>query len=279
VILASTGNSTVKRIRALRERKAREDTGLFFVEGIRPVVDAVESGSSIETCVVAPGLLTSRFALDVVQRLRDRGISILELSPAAFATLSIRDGPQGLGAVVRQCWTHLPEQDPAGSFCWVALDGVQDPGNLGTILRTSDATGATGVILLGQGTDPFEPGAVRASMGAIFWQQLVRSSFADLDAWRRNHGWYLLGTSDAAATDYQEARYQVPLILLMGSERQGLSREQQALCDLVVRIPMVGKSDSLNLAVATGVMLYEIFTQQRGTPPETRRFDFDRNPF
>jgi TrmH family RNA methyltransferase len=148
---------------------------------------------------------------------------------------------------------------------WVALVEPADPGNLGTILRTADAVGVAGVIVLGDATDPYDPAALRASMGAIFAVQLARASFDEFAAWKRACGVFLVGTSDQAPVDYQEVAYPQPLVLLMGSERQGLGPEQQALCDLMVRLPMRGRSDSLNLAVATGVMLYELLSQGRRT--------------
>ena len=154
---------------------------------------------------------------------------------------------------------------PDAELCWIALDAAQDPGNLGTILRTGDAVGAAGVILLGHAADPYDPAALRASMGAVFSQRLVRANFEDLVRWKERNGAALIGTSDAAPTDYQAVRYPRPAILLMGSEREGLSQEQQAACDHLARIPMVGHSDSLNLAVATAVMLYEIFNQRRAS--------------
>jgi TrmH family RNA methyltransferase len=145
----------------------------------------------------------------------------------------------------------------------VALVEPADPGNLGTILRTADAVGATGVILLGDATDPYDPAALRASMGAIFAVQLAHASFDEFAAWKRASGAFLVGASDKATADYQDVAYPQPLVLLMGSERQGLSPTQQALCDLMVRLPMCGRSDSLNLAVATGVLLYELLSRGR----------------
>lgn len=180
-----------------------------------------------------------------------------------FQNLAAKEQAQGLGIVARQRWLDLAHIRPAAGQCWVALDTVQYPGNLGTILRTCDAVGGAGVILLGNTTDPYDPAGVRASMGAIFSQRLVRASFAEFAAWCRRHNLVVVGTSPAAELDYQGVAYQSPLVLLMGSEPRGLAREQQALCDVVVTIPMVGHSDSLNLAVATGLMLYEVFNQQR----------------
>jgi TrmH family RNA methyltransferase len=261
--VSSKSNPTIKRIRALRHRKERERTGSFFVEGIRLVGEAVELGAKVELCVVAPELLTSEFGQDLVRRLRDEGIPCLEVTSGVFRSISGKQGPQGIGAVVEQRWESLEQVELSSELCWVAIDAVQDPGNLGTALRTSDAVGGAGVILLGPATDPHDPAALRASMGAIFSQRLVRASFEQFAEWTQEHGYLVVGTSNAADLDYRAVGYYPPLVLLMGSEREGLGPEQQALCDLVVRIPMVGRSDSLNLAVATGVMLYEIFNRQR----------------
>ena len=261
--LSSKSNPTIKQIRSLRSRKEREQTGSFFVEGIRIVGEAAELEADVELVVFAPALLGSRYARETVRQLQEKSIPCLEVTAEVFGSISAKEGPQGIGAVVRQRWEKLERVRPADELCWVALDAVQDPGNLGTILRTSDAVGGAGVILIGLTTDPHDPAAVRASMGAIFSQRLVRTTPADFDAWKRRHGYRVVGTSDAAGIDYQELSYQPPLVLLMGSERQGLSAEEQALCDSMVRIPMVGRSDSLNLAVAAGVVLYEIFNQRR----------------
>jgi TrmH family RNA methyltransferase len=211
---------------------------------------------------MAPDLLTSSYGEDLVRRLRDRAL-ILEVSADVFRSISPREGPQGLGAVVRQHWQTLGRVDPSRDFCWVALDSAQDPGNVGTIMRTTDAVGGSGIILLGAGTDPYDPTSVRASMGAAVSLTLIRTTFDELVAWTRLHDVTLVGTSDTADVDYHDVRYRSPLVVLMGNEREGLSDRQQAACGAVVSIPMVGRSDSLNLAVATGVMLYEIFNQQR----------------
>jgi TrmH family RNA methyltransferase len=261
-LITSTANLAIRRIRALRQRKARTESGLFLVEGIRLVTAAVECGAEIETVIVAPALLTSTVARAATEQARARGAGYLEVSPEVFGSLSGKEGPQGLAAVVHQRWYELAEIDPTGDFCWVALEAAQDPGNVGTILRTADAVGASGLILLGHSTDPHDPAALRASMGAIFSQRLVRASAEEFVAWSLAHRLMLIGTSDAARQAYQAIRYQPPVVLLMGSERQGLSEDLQRICTAVVSIPMVGRSDSLNLAVATGVTLYEIFNQQ-----------------
>lgn len=270
-IITGSSNPAIKRIRALQARKQRDASRTFFAEGIRIVGEAVETGASIETLVVAPDLLTSEYGHDLVRRSGSAGTPVLTVSGDVFRGLSGKDGPQGLGGVVRQRWSRLKEVDPGAGLCWIALDKVADPGNLGTIVRTADAVGAAGIILVGPSADPYEPTALRGSMGAIFSQQLVRTEWNDLTVWIRESGSSLVGTSDAAALDYREAEYGHPLVLLMGSEREGLSMEQQEACDLLVRIPMVGRSDSLNLAVATGIILYAVhnrrFPASRGMGP------------
>ncbi|MEI7645301.1 MAG: RNA methyltransferase [Chloroflexales bacterium] len=259
-MITSSSNPTVRQIRALRQRKERERTGLFFIEGVRLVGEAVQLGAAVEALVVAPELLASPFARDLVGQHRT---PIIEVSAEVFAGLSQKDGPQGLAALARQRWTPLADLRLGPPPGWVALVDPADPGNLGTILRSADAVGAAGVILLGDATDPYDPAALRASMGAIFAVQLARASFDEFAAWKRACGVFLVGASDKAPADYQDVVYPQPLVLLMGSERQGLSLAQQELCDLMVRLPMRGRSDSLNLAVATAVLLYELLNQGR----------------
>ena len=258
MMITSRNNPTIKQIRALRQRKEREATGLFFIEGIRVVAEAAAGERSLETLVVAPDLLTSQFGRELVEAQRATGTAVLEVSADVFASLSGKDGPQGLAAVGRQRWTDLAAIRPGDGLCWIALNAVSDPGNLGTILRTSDAVGGAGVILLGDCTDPFDPAAARASMGALFTQRLAKASWEAFTGWRASAGWTVVGEADSAATHYRRHAYPRPLILLMGSEREGLSAEQQALCDAMVGIPMRGSADSLNLAVAAAVLLYEI---------------------
>jgi RNA methyltransferase, TrmH family len=262
--ISSRSNPSIKDIRALRDRKRRETTGLFFVEGIRIVVEAVASGAEVLEIVVAPQLLRSDVAGEAVERAESSGARVLEVSDDVFRTLSAKEGPQGIGAVARQRWLRLDDVDPEADLCWIALDGIQDPGNLGTILRTSDAIGGAGIILMGATADPYDPRALRASMGSVFSQRLIRATFEEVVGWCRNRNVSLVGTSDRGDRDFGEASYSTPVALLMGSEREGLTPEQLAACDEVVRIPMRGSADSLNVAVAAGVVLYQIASQRGG---------------
>lgn len=259
--ITSLSNPRVKAIRKLRDRKERQQSGLFYVEGVRIVAEAVQLPENLETLIVAPELLTSDFAHGLVYEQLERGVPVLEVSPQVFETISLKEGPTGLAAVMRQNWNSLSAVDMKEDQTWVALDSVADPGNLGTILRTNDAVGGMGVILLDNATDPFDPTSIRASMGAIFSQNLIRASFSEFASWKQSINVPLIGTSDKAKTHYHRCIYPSACVLIMGSERQGLQPQHLQLCDEVVRIPMVGRSDSLNLAVATGIVLYEIFNQ------------------
>ncbi|MBX0327141.1 RNA methyltransferase, partial [Oscillochloris sp. ZM17-4] len=259
----SSSNPTIRQIRALRQRKERERTGLCFVEGVRLVGEAVQLGVAIEALVVAPALLSSPFAHNLVARQSAAQAQIIEVSAEVFTGLSQKDGPQGLAAVARQRWVELADVRLGPPPGWVALVEPADPGNLGTILRTADAVGASGVILIDNATDPYDPAAMRASMGATFAVQLARASFAAFAAWKRASGAFLIGASDKAPAHYQDIIYPQPAVLLMGSERQGLGQAHQDICDQMVHLPMRGRSDSLNLAVATGVLLYELLSQSR----------------
>jgi TrmH family RNA methyltransferase len=262
-VITSTANPTVKQIRKLRDKKERLHTGLFYIEGLRIVIEALQQGAGIECLVVAPDLLTSEFGWQKVEEENRRGIQVLQVSQEVFTSLASKENPQGIAAIVRQHWQEIGSLRLAGQDIWVALDSVADPGNLGTILRTNDAVGGKGVILLDNSTDAYDLTTIRASMGAIFSQGLVKTTFDQFIQWKQDRNYPLIGTSDSASSDYCRASYPLPMILLMGSERMGLSEAHMRACDQMVSIPMVGRSDSLNLAVATGVMLYEIYNQYR----------------
>jgi len=255
----SRNNPKVKHARALRERKHRQVSGLFLIEGIYHVGAAVEAGATLESIFFAPDYLHSEFALSLIAEQTSRGVPCYATPPAVFDSLADKDNPQGIIAVARQRWVSLDQLAP-NNFLWgVALVAPQDPGNLGAILRTIDAVGASGLLLLDASADPYHPSAVRASMGAIFWHPVLMTSFADFAHWAHQHSYHIYGTSAHASRDYREiATYERPLILLMGSERQGLTTEQDGVCQELIRLPMRGHVTSLNLAVAAGVMLYTL---------------------
>jgi TrmH family RNA methyltransferase len=262
-MITSTSNPTIKSIKKLRDKKARQESGLFYIEGLRIVTEACQQKAPIDTLIYSPELLVSDWGRHLIEDQTMLGTNLLEVNQAVFEYLSLKEGPQGVAGVVHQALKPISELVISEGDLYIALDSVQDPGNLGTILRTSDAIGARGVILLDQSTDPYDPTATRASMGALFNQVIYKTDFDQFSVWLKQSKVPLIGTSDSAKQDYHQFQYPSPLILLMGSEKQGLKEEHFKLCKVVVRIPMHGTSDSLNLAIATGVVLYEIFNQLR----------------
>jgi TrmH family RNA methyltransferase len=262
--IESAANPLIKRIRALQERKGREQAGALFVEGIQPVWQAVDAGAGIETLVIAPDLLTSAAAREMVAQQRAAGVPAAEISAPLYARIATRENPSGLAAIVRIASRDLASLAVTPQSLFVALHEIGNPGNLGTILRTVDAVGGSGVILVGDTTDPYHPNAVRASVGTLFRLPIARvERIEDLREWSRVHGVSVVTTSARATQEHWEARYPSPLVLLFGNEGRGLSREVVEQGDLAVRIPMHGGASSLNLAVAAGVLLYEVLRQRQ----------------
>jgi RNA methyltransferase, TrmH family len=249
---------------ALRERSFRNETGLFLAEGLRFAVAAIEAGALVRALVVCPDLLHSCNAYRVIRHLRAT-VPTVDVTNDQFVLLSTAETPSGIALLLEQRWHRLIEQRPRPNDVWLAVDNIRNPGNLGTILRTADATGAQGIMLIGGETDPYHPTCVRATMGAVFRQKLIRASAKSLAGWKARVGCTVIGASPGGSLDFRSADYRGPVVLMMGSERQGLRERQISLCDRLVRIPMVGPADSLNLAVATGLMLYQAFSQRH--PP------------
>jgi len=258
-LITSHSNLLVKQIRSLRQRKGRAETDLFLVEGIHHVGQVVEAGWAIETLLYAPDQLTSDFARKLVQEQSGLGIRCVAVTPELFSTLTEKDNPQGILAVVSQRHLGLQDIHPELFHFGAALVSPQDPGNVGTILRSLDAAGADGLFLLDGGVDPYHPSSVRASMGTIFWKPLLQASFDDFVEWARRNGYQLVGSSAHAQVDYRAFKHGGQrTILVLGNEQKGLSPEQMAACDVTVSMPMKGRVSSLNLAVAAGILLYRM---------------------
>jgi RNA methyltransferase, TrmH family len=254
-------DALVHHIRQLRSADARQRTSTCYIEGARIVLQAIAAGVPIHVGVIAPALSMHQHAQEAIQALRDHAVPITSLSADDFTRLSFKEQRHGVGAIIETRITSLNAL-PHVRANWVALSGIGNPGNLGAMLRTCDAVGTAGMLLLDQTVDPYHPAAIRASMGALFSQHMVRTSFAACCRWAIERGYPLIGTSPDAAQSYRELIYPAPFVLLLGSERQGLSDDQQAACQTLVRIPMCGTSDSLNVAVAASIILYEAFQQR-----------------
>ena len=258
-IITSQSNPRIKQARALRQRKQRDETGLFLVEGLFHIGEAMAAHAAIDSLFYAPDLLDGDFARRLIDRAGAERITCYETTAEVLTSLAEKENPQGVIAVARQRRVQLADLTTQNLPWGVAIVSPQDPGNVGTILRTIDAVGAGGLILLDSSVDPYHPTAVRASLGSIFWYPIVSASFAEWSLWARQQGYHVYGTSAKGSVDYKEVEvYERPLIVLLGSEREGLSREQAAVCEQLVRLPMRGRVSSLNLAVAAGVVLYAV---------------------
>lgn len=255
--ITSAANAEVKRLRALHERKYRRQTGWFLAEGMRICAEAAALGWRMHRLAYLASRSHDSQLAELLEALSRDGGRALPVTESLLARVSRKDNPQMVLGAFEQRWCDKDDVMPDPGRCWIALDRVRDPGNLGTIMRTADATGARGVILIGDCTDPYSVEAVRASMGAVFnvgIAMMDADAFVDFAAAWPGH---TIGTALPASRDYRSADYQGPLILLMGNEQSGLPDQLVAVCDQVIRMPMLGRSDSLNLAVATGVALYE----------------------
>ena len=247
----------IKQARALRQKKARDESGLFLVEGILHVGQAAEAGWEFETLLYAPERLKSEFGRQLVEKLAAQGTRCQPVSDAAFESFAEKENPQGIAALVRQKHLGLEAFSPGSGWFGAALVSAQDPGNVGTVLRTLDAVGADGLFLLEGGADPYHPSVVRASMGTMFWKPFVQAPFDAFVTWAQRSGVRLIGSSAHASLDYREMRLdERPTVLVLGSEQKGLSPEQVAACAELVSLPMRGRASSLNLAVAAGILLY-----------------------
>lgn len=262
MLIDNPKHPALRRIPRLAHRKERDASRTLFVEGVRFVSEALANNAAIDLLVACPRLLTSSHGHRVLKTARSRGVSVVEVTASLWERLTLTGDMQGIGAVARQRWTPVAEITQRGNPLWVAIEQVNSPGNFGTLIRTCEAAGARGAILLGPSVDPYEPAAVRATMGALFHTRFARSAHAEFARWKQTSGFSAIGTSPHGRLDYREADYRGPTVLFLGCEQRGMTREQEALCDEIVRIPMVGRSDSLNLGVAGSILLYEAFGQR-----------------
>ncbi|MGQ0672695.1 MAG: TrmH family RNA methyltransferase [Hyphomicrobium sp.] len=258
-VITSLTNDRVKAIRALEMRKERKETGLFVAEGASILITAREAGYVPETLVYRAGSLTAEAPRRLVDWALDQGVEVLEVSEPVLAKLASKENPQAMLGVFRQRFAEAPAAaSVANAACWLALEDIRDPGNLGTIIRTADAVGAAGILLVGSSCDPYSRECVRATMGSIFSVPLVRMERESFLAWRAEWPGDVVGTHLGAREDFRHARLTEPVLVVMGSEGPGLSDSLTRSCTRLVKIPMAGTLDSLNLAVATALTLYQV---------------------
>lgn len=263
----SPKNPFIKELLRLRERRERDRSGRFLIEGVREVERALAAGIRIDQLLVAPEL-TRPEGQALAATAERSGISVTELSGQAFVRLTIRENPDGLMALADTWRTGLSELELPGEPLLVVLDGLEKPGNLGALLRTADAVDADAVFVTGPGTDPFNPNVIRASMGSLFSRPLVTAQAEELRRYLEARGVRIVATSPSANRPYWDASLTGPLAIVLGTEHQGLGSEWLAAADEQVHIPMAGMADSLNVATAGALVLYEALRQRRGNPLE-----------
>jgi RNA methyltransferase, TrmH family len=264
-----TVESLLQRVRALRARAQRDRSGCFWVEGVRGFVQACDAGLAVEAVVESPVLLKSDLAQMLARRLAARGTARCRVSPEQFRSISGTPRASGIGAIVRQRWTPLEQTGGIAGLCWIVIEHIRSPGNLGTILRTAEAAGAAGVLLVGPHCDPFDPAVVRASMGGLVSLPLVRTTPDALSRWATTRGVHLVGLAPDGDRLWTDLPPEGEIALVIGEERSGLSEQLRALCKTTARLPMPGRADSLNVGVAAGVMLYELIRRE-ASRDETR---------
>ncbi|MEM8605341.1 MAG: RNA methyltransferase, partial [Cyanobacteria bacterium P01_H01_bin.121] len=244
--------------RLQQKRQERDRLGQFFVEGVRNCIQAIDHNLEIAAILYSEKLLIVPPARQRIRQARRNGTPTIKLSPEQFRRVSTAERASGVGLVLRQHWSPLDCVSPQAGLCWLVLETVRSPGNLGTLIRSSEAVGGAGLILLNNHIDPFDPNVVRASMSSLLKQRLVRTNYRHLKRWIEQYRPQVIGASPEGQCNLHQFEYPPSVLLLLGEERKGLTQLQRQLCDHFVQIPMIGETDSLNLAVAGSLMLYEV---------------------
>lgn len=267
-LLTSTQNPRIKHVIDLRERRTRDQSGLFLIEGYRELFRAVAGGCRIESLYFCPELFLGENENSLIQRIADQKALLFQCGESVFRKMSYRDRPDGLIAVAKQQRQGLNELDQQLSkqkhapFLVVA-EAIEKPGNLGTILRSSDAVGLDGLIVCDKCTDVYNPNVVRASVGTLFTVPVYETQGQQTIDWLREHQISIVAATPSAQMEYSQVDLTQPIAIAVGTEQLGLSDLWMKQADIQVRIPMLGVADSLNVAMATTLLLYEALRQRR----------------
>jgi TrmH family RNA methyltransferase len=258
MIITSLKNPSVKLARSLHRRKYRKLHSRFLVEGIRLLKETLDNNAEIETIFHCPEKLRSEVGFKLLEEAQRRGVKILRVSERVIESISLKDNPQGIIGVAKTFQSDLKDVPLSPQSCILWAHEIRDPGNIGAMIRTCDAFGVGAFILTGNSADPFDPKSVRASMGSIFSVPIIlRDDPMNVMEFLRASGFYLLATSPHAEKLSFELSYRFPLAVMVGNEGEGLPDRLMEMADERVRIPMTGSTDSLNVSVAAGVILYE----------------------
>lgn len=260
--VTSAANPSVKRLKSLFDKKARRLEGLFLAEGLRVCTEALEAGRLPQLLAITPQAEVHPLGAQLISACVAARAQVMRVTPILMSRITGKDNAQGVAGAYAIPGTSLSQLDRSTASIWVAGENIRDPGNIGTMLRTCDATGAGGLILLDNCADPFSVEAVRASMGAIFSRQIAQASGPEFFAWAKQGQGQIIGAAlEGRTIDYRAHTFTAPTFLLMGNEQAGLPSDYAAQCDALVKLPMRGTADSLNVAVATAVLLYHALSQ------------------
>jgi TrmH family RNA methyltransferase len=262
MILTSPHNPKIKQVVRLRERRQREREGLMLVEGGDELALALASGARPTTLFVCPSLSGVPDADALRERARAAGAEVVEVSRPVFEKIAYRENPDGWLAVVPAPRRRLPDLALGATPLLIVAEAVEKPGNLGAILRSADAAGAEGVIVCDPATDVSNPNVVRSSRGALFTVAVVEADSAEALTWLRGRGIRIAAATPQAGLAYTQADLRGPLAIAVGAEDAGLSQTWLEQADVAVRIPMRGRVNSLNVATATALLLYEAVRQR-----------------
>ena len=261
--ITSTQNQRVKDLVRLRERRERDGSGLFLIEGYRELTRALEAGVVFIDLYVCPPLYLGSNEPALIDAVTSAGVPLTELGEAAFRKVSYRDRPEGLLGVARQSPTTLDRLPQTLTPLILVVESIEKPGNLGTMLRTADAAGVSAVVVCDPTTDPYNPNVVRASLGTLFTVPLAIATTSDTIEWLAGRGIRSVATIPGSRLAIWDADLTGALALVVGSEQYGLSPTWRRQADLEVGLPMAGSADSLNAAMAAGIALFEAVRQRR----------------
>ncbi|MDF1594592.1 MAG: RNA methyltransferase [Acidimicrobiia bacterium] len=261
-LITSLQNPRIKSLVRLRNRRERDRTQRFLIEGYRELRRAVDRRVSVEALFVCEELFLGSNEPQLIHDARSTGAEVIEVGADAFTKVSYRDRPEGLIAVAQQFETDLGSLESAPDALYLIVESIEKPGNLGTMLRTADAAGVTAVIVADPTTDPFNPNVVRASLGCLFTVPLGIAATGETLRWLEQSGIRTIATTPDASTLLWEADLTGAVAIVVGSEQYGLSDAWFEAAGDRVRIPMSGEADSLNAAMAAGVALFEAVRQR-----------------
>lgn len=261
-LITSLQNPKIKEVVHLRERSERDKTGQFIIEGYRELLRATDAGWKIDMLFICPDLFLGTNEPALINRLEEKGTQLFSCAQKVFEKMSYRDRPDGLIALATQQKTHLQDLKFKKAPFLVVAEAIEKPGNLGTILRSSDAVGVDGLIVCDRCTDIYNPNVVRASVGTLFTVPTVEAKGAETLEWLKQKGILILAATPHAEKEFTQVDLTQPIAIAVGTEQLGLSERWMNQSDIQVRIPMRGVADSLNVAMATTLLLYEVLRQR-----------------